>query len=138
VTRIVRTAYHCKRPPKRKQPVAIEVPAVVRAADPAKARRRAQPTPPESTPAISKGSAKSTGKPVKPLDVAVVSTSIKRAALSAANDDHKPAIVTAKPKRRLPDGPPLPMELPLSRKPVEREDDYKRLKAAMARRLRGE
>ena len=32
--------------------------------------------------------------------------------------------------------PHLPMELPLSRKPVERDgDDYKRLKAAMARRL---
>jgi hypothetical protein len=32
----------------------------------------------------------------------------------------------------------LPMDLPLSRKPVEREgDDYKRLKAAMARLLRG-
>jgi hypothetical protein len=31
------------------------------------------------------------------------------------------------------------MELPLSRKPVERDgDDYKRLKAALARRLRGE
>jgi hypothetical protein len=30
------------------------------------------------------------------------------------------------------------MELPLSRKPVERDrDDYKRMKAAMARRLRG-
>ena len=30
------------------------------------------------------------------------------------------------------------MELPLSRKPVERAgDDYKRMKAAMARRLRG-
>jgi hypothetical protein len=34
--------------------------------------------------------------------------------------------------------PHLPMELPLSRRPVERDgDDYKRLKAAMARRLRG-
>jgi hypothetical protein len=31
------------------------------------------------------------------------------------------------------------MELPLSRQPVERDgDDYKRLKDAMARRLRGE
>jgi hypothetical protein len=35
-------------------------------------------------------------------------------------------------------GRSLPMELQLSRKPVERDgDDYKRLKAAMARRLRG-
>jgi hypothetical protein len=31
------------------------------------------------------------------------------------------------------------MDLPLSRKPVEREgDDYKRMRDAMARRLRGE
>ena len=44
------------------------------------------------------------------------------------------------PKRRsVADRPHLPMELPLSRKPVERDgDDYKRLKAAMARRLRSE
>ena len=42
-------------------------------------------------------------------------------------------------RKRRSDGPHLPMELPLSRKPVERDgDDYKRLKAAMARRLRGE
>ena len=50
----------------------------------------------------------------------------------------KPAIVVTARKRRS-DGPHLPMELPLSRKPVERDgDDYKRMKAAMARRLRGE
>ena len=42
-------------------------------------------------------------------------------------------------KRRSVDRPHLPMELPLSRTPVERDGhDYKRLKAAMARRLRGE
>jgi hypothetical protein len=29
MTRIVRTAYRYKRPPKRKTPVALEVPAVV-------------------------------------------------------------------------------------------------------------
>jgi len=55
-----------------------------------------------------------------------------------ANDDgpRKSAIVTAKEK------PPRPLpavDLPLSRKPVEREgDDYKRMRDAMARRLRGE
>ena len=56
-----------------------------------------------------------------------------------ANDDHKPAIVTTtSKKRRIGDGPPPQMELPLSRQPVEHGgDDYKRLKAAMARRLRG-
>jgi hypothetical protein len=51
----------------------------------------------------------------------------------------KPAIVVTSRKRRVSDGPSLPMELPLSRKPVERDGgDYKRLKAAMTRRLRGE
>jgi hypothetical protein len=56
-----------------------------------------------------------------------------------ANDDRRPAIATtSSKKRRIGDGPPLPMELPRSRKPVERDgNDYKRLKAAMARRLRG-
>ena len=51
----------------------------------------------------------------------------------------KPPIVTTSRKRRsVEDRPHLPMELPLSRKPVERDgDDYKRLKAAMTRRLRG-
>jgi len=55
MTRSVRTACY-RRPPRRKKPVALEVPAVVKAADPAKASRL---VPPESTPAISKGSAKS-------------------------------------------------------------------------------
>jgi hypothetical protein len=38
MTRIVRTAYRYKRPPKRKKPVALEVPAVITAAS---KRRRA-------------------------------------------------------------------------------------------------
>jgi hypothetical protein len=46
---------------------------------------------------------------------------------------------TTNRQRRLEEGPPLPIELPLSRRPVERGgDDYKRLKTAMARRLRGD
>jgi hypothetical protein len=48
-------------------------------------------------------------------------------------------VATASRKRRIKAGPTLPMELPLSRRPVERDgNDYKRLKAAMTRRLRGE
>ena len=48
----------------------------------------------------------------------------------------KPAIVVT---ARRSDGPHLSMELPLSRKPIERDgDDYKRLKTAMARRLHAE
>jgi hypothetical protein len=44
MTHIVRTAYRYKRPPRRKQPVALEVPAVVKAADPAKAHSAAEAT----------------------------------------------------------------------------------------------
>ena len=51
----------------------------------------------------------------------------------------KPAIVTTSRKRRIGGGPYRQMELPLSRQPVERDgDEYKRLKAAMALRLRGD
>jgi hypothetical protein len=42
VTRIVRTAYRYRRPPRRKQPVALEVLEVVKTADPAKARTSAR------------------------------------------------------------------------------------------------
>ena len=85
MTRVVRTHYRYKHPPRRKKAVALEVPAVVRAVDPA-VRRRPMPAPPESPAAIP----------------AVVSTSSKRAgtstALPAANDDHHQAIVTIRRK----------------------------------------
>jgi hypothetical protein len=57
-----------------------------------------------------------------------------------ANKAAPATIVTTRGRKRgAADAPHLPMELPLSRKPVEREGDtYKRLKAATARRLRGE
>jgi hypothetical protein len=38
MTRIVRTACRYRRPPRKRQAVALEVPAVVKAAEPAKAR----------------------------------------------------------------------------------------------------
>jgi hypothetical protein len=52
----------------------------------------------------------------------------------------KSAIVsTTSRKRRISDDPAPPMELPLSRQPVERDGyDYRRLKAAVARLLRSE
>jgi hypothetical protein len=62
MTRIVRTAYRYKRPPGKRKPVALGVPA----ADPAKAHRLPVPA---------------------PALPGVVSTSIKRAALPAAHDD---------------------------------------------------
>ena len=62
-----------------------------------------------------------------------------RAPHKMPEDNPPPAIVTTTGrKRRISNGPALPMERPLSRQPVERGgDDYKRLKGAMARRLRG-
>ena len=42
VTRIVRTAYRYWPPPRRRQAAALEVPAVVKAVDPAKASKRAR------------------------------------------------------------------------------------------------
>jgi hypothetical protein len=42
MARIVTSAYRYKRPPRRKKAVALEGPAIIRAADPAKARKRAR------------------------------------------------------------------------------------------------
>ena len=54
-----------------------------------------------------------------------------------ANDAREPMIVMPKPKRHFQE--PLPMELTQGRRPVVRDgDDYKRLRAAMTRRIRGE
>ena len=39
---IVRSTYRYQRPPRKRQAVALEVPAVVKAAEPAKARKRAK------------------------------------------------------------------------------------------------
>jgi hypothetical protein len=122
---IVRTAYRYKRPPRRKKPVALEVPAVVKAADPAKAHRNHAPASTESAPAVVNATIKRTGASAAP----------------AANDDHKPVIppTIRKANPGGGGGPHRQMELPLSRQQGEREEDaYKRLKAAMARRLRGE
>jgi len=81
------------------------------------------------------GSAQSTTPPATERDP-VVTTARKAPAPANADGPRKSAIVTAKEK------PPRPVpavDLPLSRKPVEREgDDYKRMRDAMARRLRGE
>jgi len=37
---IVRSTYRYKRPPKKRKPVALEVPVIVRASDPKKSRRQ--------------------------------------------------------------------------------------------------
>ena len=51
MTRIVRTSYRYKRPPKKRKAAGLEVPTVVKAADPSQVSKRAKPTPKESTPA---------------------------------------------------------------------------------------
>ncbi len=75
---VVRTTYRYKRPPRKRKAVALEVPAIVRAADPAKASKR--------TPLRDQRS----GEPTPDL-----------ATTAPANDDRKSAIVTARrPGRR--------------------------------------
>ena len=48
---IVTTHYRYERPPGKRKPFALEVPAVVKAADPVKARTRVAETSPDATPA---------------------------------------------------------------------------------------
>jgi len=104
MTRIVTTAYRYKHPPKKRKATPLPGPAIVRKPKPGNDNR----------PAIL-GNSPDTGR-----DVADGGTVTKRS-----------AIVTARPKRRIGDGPHAPLELPLSRQPVEHDgDDYKRLKAA--------
>jgi hypothetical protein len=71
VTRIVRTAYRYKQPPRRKQPVALEVPAVVKAAG---KRGRWQTPPPE--PAGPPPPANDDGKPAPPPPTAARKSAI--------------------------------------------------------------
>jgi hypothetical protein len=109
--------YRYKPPPRKRKAAPLAGPAVV-----TPKRKPTEGKKPEPTPAV------------------VRKTQPSRATHTTPADNPKPAIVTsANRKQRVSDDPPLPMELPLSRKPVERDGgDYKRLKAAMARRLRGD
>jgi hypothetical protein len=52
MTRIVRTAYRYRRPPRKRRAVALEVPAVVKAAEPAKASKRAKSAEPVDSGAV--------------------------------------------------------------------------------------
>jgi len=145
-TSIVTTHYRYKRPPRKRKPVALEVPAVVTA----KSSRRTPPVGGKGEVAAESyvrpfPDEEGTAQPSTPREAARVISPPHHSA-SPATDDGKPAmatksviVTTGRKRRSEADRPHLPMELPLSRKPVERDgDDYKRLKAAMARRLRGE
>jgi hypothetical protein len=69
--RIVRTAYRYKRPPRKRQVATLEVPAVVKAAEPAKASKR-----------------------TKSLALAD-----SESAVAPTNDGRKPAIVTIRRRK---------------------------------------
>jgi hypothetical protein len=128
MTRIVTYAHRYKRPPRKRKAVALDVPAVTRT----KLRALA---PPSSAEIVKPGKGR------------------------AGNDNQAaplaPTIVRAKSKQHVGEDRPHPtMELPRSRpkpsddsrpselaeaKPVDRDaPDYRQMKAALARRLRGE
>jgi hypothetical protein len=80
---IVTTHYRYKRPPRRKKAVPLEVPAVVRAADPAKARKRATTVRQSDEVAAGRAPANDDRMPVEP--------STQRASESAIVTIRKPA-----------------------------------------------
>jgi hypothetical protein len=89
MTRVVTTHYRYKRPPRRKQPVALEVPEVVKTADPAKAHTSVRPVPKTPSPANDDGLTEPAPRPAA----------------------RKPAIVTARrPGKRYRDMPDMPPE----------------------------
>jgi hypothetical protein len=132
------------KPPKKRKTVPLPGPAVVtterkRALVPTDAKklepastvaRKAKPCNDNRPDTASQNKPAAIVRPAKP----------SRAMHKLPEDNPKPAIVTTtRPKRAAADAPHLPMELPLSRKPVERDGgDYKRMKAAMTRRLHGD
>jgi hypothetical protein len=122
MTRIVTYAHRPKRPPRKQPASPLPGPAVVtRRATPNTGKPKAEPT------VTARKPSKLRGEPV--------SVSEDRSAAA-------PAAIVTTPGRKQPaaaDAPHLPMELPLSRQPVERAGgDYKRMKASMTRRLRGD
>jgi len=150
--RIVTTTYRYKPPPKRKgrKLGKITGPAVVtvkRGRRPVLGEAAAESGigppgvgtggQPESTTARASGGAHIPANDDRKSAIATVKEKPPRRV--PADSPKPPAIVTTSPKPRISDDPNLPTDLPASRKPVEREgDDYKRMRDAMARRLRGE
>ena len=141
MTRIVTTTYRYKPPPRKRKPAPLAGPAIVTPKRKPAAVTKIEP----AATIVQKAKPCNDNRPdvvSQNKPAAIVRTAQPSRAMHATPEDNpKPAIVTsADRKRRVSDGPQLPMELPLSRKPsVERDgDNYKRLKAAMTRRLRGE
>jgi len=144
MTRIVTTTYRYKPLPKRKGRKLAEItgPAVVTSVDPRRGSRRRDDqgdgqgaTAAGNQPAWRERISSSQAR--RPSAGVILSSPQPKAPAPATDGGpRRSAIVTAKEK------PPRPVpavDLPLSPKPVEREgDDYKRMRDAMARRLRGE
>jgi hypothetical protein len=165
MTRIVSYAHRPKRPPRKQQAAPLAGSAVVttkssrrpvwgetaaelgtRAASPERGneaalsvaqpaanddRKPAHAATSGEKPVIVRKQVKLRGEPVS-VSASPVHDDRSAAASSAI-------VTTTGRKHRIKDGPTLPMELPLSRKPVERDGNaYKRLRTAMTRRLRGE
>jgi hypothetical protein len=145
MTRIVTTTYRYKPPPKRKGRKLAEItgPAVVTSVDPRRGSRRRDDqgdgqgatAAGQSTRLERADQQQPSTAPERQRDP-VVTTARKAPAPATDGGPRRSAIVTAKEK------PPRPVpavDLPLTRTPVERDgDDYKRMRDAMARRLRGE
>jgi hypothetical protein len=72
MTRIITTYYRYKPPPRRKQAVALEVPEVVQAADPAKARTLVRPAPKQPSPANADGPTEPAPRPAARAKPAIV------------------------------------------------------------------
>jgi hypothetical protein len=122
MTRIVTYAHRYKRPPRKRKAVALEARAVVIT------KKSRRPVWGETAAEVDAPASEGAAQPSTPRETARV------IAPPPANDDRKPAtemkpaIVTTGRKRRIGDGPHLPMELPLSRKPVGH--DGRRLQAS--------
>jgi hypothetical protein len=133
--RIVTTHYRYKPPPKKRKAVPLAGPAIVtpRRKQPAVAKK------PEPASAVVRKARPCNDNRPDTVPPAAIVRKPSRAMHKVPEDNPKPTIVTTTGrKRRSSDGPPPQMELSLSRQPVERDgDDYKRMKAAIARRLRG-
>jgi hypothetical protein len=135
---IVRATYRYKRPPRKRKTAPLAGPAIVTPKQKPTERKNLEP----ATAIVRKAKPCNDNRPdVVPqnkLATIVRTAQPSRATHTTPEDNPHPAIVTSTDrKRRVSDGPPLQMELPLSRRPAERDgDDYKRLKAVMARRLR--
>jgi hypothetical protein len=162
MTRIVTYAHRPKRSLRKQQAAPLAGPAVVtrRVRKPEAERdgqttlgRRAAPAvvttpPPANDDRKPAHAATSSQKPVivttasrKPSKLRGEPVSVSASPLQDDRSAAAPSaiVATASRKHRTRDGRTLPMELPLSRKPIERDGaDYKRLKTAMTRRLRGE